>query len=109
MEFERLLYIVGDEPIFESGLVLRDVKPTGSPNNSTRWTATGRLYQLRRAVFAAPTYSKVKPHPFVIANRIVAGSYVSLQSALAYYGMIPEYPPDDQASQPAAHSHITLR
>jgi predicted transcriptional regulator of viral defense system len=34
---------------------------------------------------------KVRPHPFLVANRMVRGSYVSLQSALAYYSLIPEY------------------
>jgi predicted transcriptional regulator of viral defense system len=41
----------------------------------------------------APPYQQVKPHPFLVANHIVRPSYVSLQSALAYYGMIPEYVP----------------
>ncbi|GFP23824.1 hypothetical protein HKBW3S09_01289 [Candidatus Hakubella thermalkaliphila] len=36
---------------------------------------------------------KVKPHPFLIANRMVRNSYVSCQSALAFYGLIPEYVP----------------
>jgi predicted transcriptional regulator of viral defense system len=35
----------------------------------------------------------VRPHPFVIANYLKVGSYVSLQSALSHYGMIPEYVP----------------
>jgi predicted transcriptional regulator of viral defense system len=35
----------------------------------------------------------VKPHPFVVANRMVRGSYVSCQSALAHYGLIPEHVP----------------
>jgi hypothetical protein len=35
----------------------------------------------------------VTPHPFVVANRLVRGSYVSLQSALAYHGLIPEHVP----------------
>lgn len=34
-----------------------------------------------------------RPHPFVIANYLKTGSYVSLQSALSHYGMIPEYVP----------------
>jgi len=60
----------------------------------SRWTKTGNLYQLRRGLYAlAPPYQKIKPHPFVVANRMVAGSYVSLQSALAHYGLIPEYVP----------------
>lgn len=37
--------------------------------------------------------AKVKPHPFLIANRLARGSCVSLQSALVYYGLIPEVVP----------------
>lgn len=60
----------------------------------SRWTAAGKLYQIRRGLYSlAPPYQKVRPHPFLIANQIQAGSYVSLQSALAYYGMIPEHVP----------------
>jgi hypothetical protein len=32
-------------------------------------------------------------HPFTVANVLKKASYVSLQSALAHYGMIPEYVP----------------
>lgn len=35
----------------------------------------------------------VNPHPFLLANRLVRGSYVSLQSALAHHGLIPEHVP----------------
>jgi len=31
-----------------------------------------------------------KPNPFVIANRLQRSSYVSVQSALAFYGLIPD-------------------
>ncbi len=41
----------------------------------------------------APTWRKVEPHPFLVANRLQQGSYVSLQSALAFYGVIPEHVP----------------
>jgi len=95
MEFERLLEIVGDEPIFETSLLLAgDVNPTNTRRQLSRWTKAGRLYQLRRGLYAlAPPFQKVKPHPFLIANRMVRASYVSLQAALAYYGLIPEYVP----------------
>lgn len=95
MEFERLLEIVGDEPIFETSLLLAgDVGPSNTRRQLSRWTKTGRLYQLRRGLYAlAPPFQKVKPHPFLIANRMVRASYVSLQAALAYYGLIPEYVP----------------
>lgn len=38
-------------------------------------------------------FLKVNPHPFVVANRLIPASYVSLQSALAYSVMILEYVP----------------
>ena len=60
----------------------------------SRWKKAGWLYQLRRGLYAlAPPFQKVKPHPFLVANRLVHGSYVSCQSALAHYGLIPEHVP----------------
>ena len=95
MEFVRLIEIVGDEPAFETGLLLAgDVDPNNVRKQLSRWTQAGKLYQLRRGLYTlAPPYQKVKPHPFVIANRLVPSSYVSCQSALAHYGLIPEYVP----------------
>ena len=95
MEFNNLLEIVGEEPAFETGLLLAGrVDPADVRRQLSRWTHSGRLYQLRRGLYAlAPPFQKVKPHPFVIANRMVRGSYVSCQSALAHYDLIPEYVP----------------
>lgn len=95
MKWETLLSIVGDTPVFETGLLLAgEVDPANVRLQLSRWTAAGRLCQLRRGLYAlAPPYQKVKPHPFVVANALVRGSYVSLQAALAHYGLIPEYTP----------------
>ena len=95
MEFARLIEIVGHEPVFETGLLLvGKVTPANVRRQLSRWTKAGRLYQLRRGLYAlAPPFQKVKPHPFLVANRLVRGSYVSCQSALAHYGLIPEYVP----------------
>ncbi len=92
MEFERLLELVGDEPVFETALLLAGkVNPDIVRLQLTRWTNSGRVYQLRRGLYAiAPPYQKVKPHPFLIANRMQRASYVSGQSALAFYGLIPD-------------------
>ena len=92
MEFERLLELVGDEPVFETALLLAGkVNPNIVRLQLTRWTKSGRVYQLRRGLYAiAPPYQKVKPHPFLIANRMQRASYVSIQSALGYYGLIPD-------------------
>ncbi len=95
MEFGRLVEIVGDEPVFETGLLLAgNVDPNDVRRQLSRWTQSGQLYQLRRGLYTlAPPFQKVKPHPFVLANRLVPNSYVSCQSALAHYGLIPEYVP----------------
>jgi predicted transcriptional regulator of viral defense system len=95
MDFAELLAIVDDEPVFESGLLLAcDGNPNNIRRQLSRWVRAGRIYQLRRGVYSlAPPYQKVKPHPFVVANRMVPASYVSCQSALAHYNLIPEYVP----------------
>jgi hypothetical protein len=95
MEFDRLLELVGDEPVFETALLLAGkVNPQIVRQQLSRWVKSGRVYQLRRGLYAlAPPYQKAKPHPFLIANRLRRASYVSLQSALAFHGLIPEVVP----------------
>ncbi len=96
MNFRELVEIVGNEPIFETGFLLAgDVDPADVQRQLSRWTKAEQLYQLRRGLYAlAPPYQKISPHPFYVANRLIpTGSYVSLQSALGYYGLIPEYVP----------------
>lgn len=95
MKFTDLLEIVGDEPIFETGLILAGKHSSTSLRRQlSLWVKSGKLYQLRRGIYSlAPPYQKTVPHPFLVANRMVRGSYVSLQSALSYYGLIPEYVP----------------
>ena len=95
MEFERLMEVVGDQPVFETSLLLAgDADRANVHRQLSRWTKAGRLYQLRRGLYAlAPPFQKVEAHPFFVANRLVQPSYVSLQSALSYYGLIPEAVP----------------
>lgn len=95
MEFQELLEVVGTAPVFDTGLLLAgNVNPKDVRRQLSRWVSAEKLIQLRRGLYAlAPPYRKTTPHPFLIANRMVRGSYVSLQAALAYYEMIPEYVP----------------
>jgi len=95
MDFQRLLDLVGNEPVFETALLLAGtVSPAAVRLQLSRWKASGRIYQLRRGLYTlAPPYQKTSPHPFVIANNLLRASYVSCQSALAYYGLIPEVVP----------------
>ncbi len=95
MKLNDLLTIVGDAPLFETGLLLAgNVDPVDVRRQLSRWEKAGYLHQLRRGLYAlAPPLRKTVPHPFLIANKLVAGSYVSLQTALAHYNLIPEYVP----------------
>ena len=95
MKFEELLSIVEDEPVFETSLLLSgNVDPVDVRRQLSRWAANGRVNRLRRGLYAlAAPYRKVKAHPFVVANRMVRPSYVSLQSALGFFGLIPESVP----------------
>jgi hypothetical protein len=95
MKFAELLALVGDQPLFETGLLLAgEVDPNDVRRQLSRWMRSGRIRQLRRGLYMlAPPYQNVVPHPFLVANALVPGSYVSAQSALAFYGFIPEYAP----------------
>jgi predicted transcriptional regulator of viral defense system len=95
MQFSKLLEVVGDDPLFETGFLLAgDSEPADVRRQLSRWTKVGRILQLRRGLYAlAPPYRKSVPHPFTVANRVVQASYVSLQSALAFHGLIPEHVP----------------
>lgn len=95
MDWEELLGTVGEEPVFSSGLLLAGGTPERQVRlQLTRWVKAGRLYQLRRGLYAlAPPWRKIEPHPFLVSNRLRRGTYVSLQSALGWNGAIPEHVP----------------
>ena len=92
MDFDTLLSLVGDEPIFDSHVLLAgDVDPKAIRVQLSRWVKAGKIYQLRRGLYAiAPPYQRRQPHPFLVANQLQRASYVSLQSALSFYGLIPD-------------------
>ena len=92
MTYDELLEIIGAAPVFDSS-VLRagDVDPADVASQLSRWVATGKLLQLRRRVYALPAARRRRaPHPFETANLLVRPSYVSLEAALSFHGMIPE-------------------
>ena len=95
MKFENLLQLLNGENIFSSSILLAgNVSVHAIRRQLSRWVVSGKLIQVRRGLYAvARPYSGTQPHPFLVANMIKGASYVSLQSALAHYGMIPEYVP----------------
>lgn len=95
MKWEELLNLVGSEPVFASAILkVGNVAAEEIQMQLIRWVKAGKIIQLRRGLYAlAEPYQKVTPHPFLVANQLKKASYISLQSALAHYGMIPEYVP----------------
>lgn len=95
MKWRDLLATLGREPLFPASLLQAgDVGRKELSVQLSRWVKSGHLIQLRRGVYAiARPYRKVEPHPFLVANSLCKNSYVSLQSALAFHGLIPEHVP----------------
>jgi hypothetical protein len=51
----------------------------------------GYLQPVKRGLYIpGPTLQAGKPEPFLLANQIMGPSYVSVDTALAFYGLIPE-------------------
>jgi hypothetical protein len=51
----------------------------------------GDLIQVKKGLYIAGTKTDlIGPEPFLIANHLLGPSYVSLESALSYWGIIPE-------------------
>ena len=95
MKWQDLLILIGSEPVFSSTFLMAGNRSRVDIQlQLSRWVKAGKLHQLKRGLYIlAEPYQKVSPHPFLIANRIKNASYVSLQSALAWYDLIPEYVP----------------
>lgn len=74
----------------------RDVVSPGKPgqivrNQLERWRKSGRVIRLKKGVFIlADDDRKLELSRPYMANQLYSPSYVSLEYALGYYGLIPE-------------------
>jgi predicted transcriptional regulator of viral defense system len=59
-------------------------------NNLGRWVKKGYLVRMRQGYYAFPDYREQKDFAWYFANRIYKPSYISLHTALSFYGIIPE-------------------
>lgn len=65
-------------------------QPGFDRNNLSRWIKKGFLIRLRQGWFTFSEYKGKPDFAFYFANRIYRPSYISLHTALAFYGLIPE-------------------
>lgn len=64
--------------------------PGFDKNNLSRWLKKNYLIKLRNGFYLFRELSDTPNINYYVANRIYFPSYVSLQTALAFYGLIPE-------------------
>lgn len=96
MKFDALIQAVGEEEVFTTGWLLSGCAtvPQHLRRQMDRWVKAGKILQLRRGYYSlAAPWRRFEVNPLYVANRIKKASYVSLQSALSWYGLIPELVP----------------
>jgi predicted transcriptional regulator of viral defense system len=95
MKWAEFLHRLGNAPVFTTAFLLAGTySPDAVRRQLDRWVRSGRIVMLRRGVYTVrEPYARQQLHPFVAANALQKASYVSLQSALNYHGMIPEHVP----------------
>lgn len=64
--------------------------PGMDKNNLSRWVKEEKLVKLRNGYYGFPEYTNISGSQMYIANRIYKPSYISLHTALSFYGIIPE-------------------
>ena len=58
---------------------------------TVRLVRDGDIIRLKKGLFVlSPSTSNIELSPYILANHIYGPSYVSMQTALRYYGLIPE-------------------
>ena len=89
MNYQQFRDILFKQVCFSSNQVYA-WQPGFNKNNLNRWVKKGYLIKLRNGFYSFPEYLEKSDYALFIANRIYRPSYVSLHTALAFYGLIPE-------------------
>jgi len=94
MKFVNLLEKVSVLPVFTVRFLAAGGNLGQIRLQINRWVKDGKIIRLHKGLYTlAEPYRKVTSEPFCIANSLKQASYVSLQSALSWYAMIPEFVP----------------
>ena len=94
MQFEDLLKKVGHLACFSTRFLAAGEKLAQVRLQLNRWAKVGKIIRVHKGLYVlAEPYRKVKVELFTVANTLKSPSYVSMQSALSFYGMIPEFVP----------------
>lgn len=92
MNFEQLVDMASDLHCFSAGMVTAGEDIDVVRVQLSRWVSSGRLVRIHKGWYTLrEPFRRVRLNLNVVACTIKRGSYVSLQSALAHHGMIPEF------------------
>jgi predicted transcriptional regulator of viral defense system len=95
MNFAELVEIAADLHCFSPGILTAGRNIDQVRVQLSRWVQSGRIIRIHKGWYTlASPYRRVVLNMHVIACTIRPGTYVSLQSALSHYGMIPEHVPE---------------
>ena len=91
MDINQSIRSYSNQPLTHQ-LMMSLLKEYKSPNDKVHsLLAEGQLASIKKGLYiAGPALKSNKPEPFLVANHILGPSYVSLDAALSYYGLIPE-------------------
>ena len=103
MTFDTFLTLFQNAPfINSSAFALVTANPGQLRSQVGYWQKRGYLHALRRGVYVLDErYKRADVNPLAVANHLITPSYVSLESALSYYALIPE--------QAQAYTSLTTR
>ena len=90
MKYDALVQKVTRLPCFNEVFLGERISQT-LRNQLSRWAQQGKLIRLKRGIYALPQEKqKIGCSEIFISNVLYSPSYVSLEFALNFYGLIPE-------------------
>lgn len=92
MDYRPVLMRLSNQPLTHQ-LLVSIFKEYERPNDKIYQLAKeGVIQSVKKGLYVAGPALNVdrKPEPFLLANHILGPSYVSVETALAYHGLIPE-------------------
>lgn len=96
MKWEELLKLFKNQPVIETFMLVDKISELPKIRvQLSRWVKTGKLIKIKNGLYALPDAYKANPVDLeYIATFAIRPSYISLEYALASYGLIPEMVPN---------------
>jgi len=92
MRFDAFVKEYGNLSIIDSGLILSQSGHNAQVlrNQLSRWSSKGYIVPLRKGLYFLEKTNTSDVNEYYLANKLYEPSYLSLESALSFYSMIPE-------------------